>query len=372
MTTGKAMSRGRRANLVVALGFILATTISYGVAYFRRAARGEWTVRIGCDIEAAALVVGRLCVLTPKGLLIAVDSSTGSTLWKFQVPGGGTDCILLGVSQHALLVSSAQWLCAVDAGSGRLIWCQPVTSSSDASFCETKQTVMVHAVDLSAVDASSGARVWTSSPPASDVVSAGCANESVFFLQSSKHSMLYAVDASNGRTLWRAAEDGIILTSNSGRVILMRDVSNSFKGVSGSDGRLIWVNKSWSSNLSQYVWATASTDGTAVVATWDGIVVRFRTCDGSLIWRTDIPGCVRSEPTISGDYIYIGAGIGHAYALNASDGRVMYESDTSSVFDRLSPTNQLVVGCTNSIVLGPDNSIFVTTTYGSVSRVRVK
>lgn len=53
-------------------------------------------------------------------------------------------------------------------------------------------------------------------------------------------------------------------------------------------------------------------------------------------WMTSYPGS-RCAPTIAGDYIYVGTGMGDLYCVNRNDGKIVWSKDIKKDFDGVQP-----------------------------------
>ncbi len=174
-------------------------------------------------------------------------------------------------------------------------------------------------------------------------------------------------------------------------VVYELDEGGAFKGVrraSGSvragaavtpDGTLIWAGldkivyggftyggDKWHFSVDAEVVSTPGigSDSTTYVATMAGTIYAIRS-DGTLRWQTKLPGGkpVRSSPAVApGGAIYVGSDDGALYALDASNGKILWTYQTGAAV-----TSSPTVGANGLIYVGSnDSNLYVLTADGKL------
>ena len=67
--------------------------------------------------------------------------------------------------------------------------------------------------------------------------------------------------------------------------------------------------------------SAAVSDGIVYIGSLDGKIYALNASDGKLVWSFTTGGQVASSPAVSGGEVYVGSSDGKVYALNASDGK---------------------------------------------------
>nr|CEL21022.1 predicted cell surface protein/ lipoprotein [Kibdelosporangium sp. MJ126-NF4]CTQ95464.1 predicted cell surface protein/ lipoprotein [Kibdelosporangium sp. MJ126-NF4] len=93
------------------------------------------------------------------------------------------------------------------------------------------------------------------------------------------------------------------------------------------------LDQRWSANTGQNFTlnGAAVVDGKAIVTTQafaspDNQVIAYDLRTGRTVWRTYVDGDAESFPTVHGGKVYLSTGVGRVYALDATDGHVVWET----------------------------------------------
>lgn len=260
---------------------------------------------------------------------------------------------------------------ALEADSGRVIWRYPTDQPLDAQFRTTPAVaggiVYVGATDgnLYALSATTGKYLWSFraqgailSPPTvvNDVVYFGSTDGRVYAINSrtgepiwrggfrtldavngavavaddvvyfiSADQTLYAAAATTGMMLWRMRLTGTLYALSP--VVADRNVyvvaSNVLYVLQARSGRQLWA-RTLSDDI---VTEPVAGNGMLYVLTRDGRVWAFDNT-GKVLWNTKEPvfnNPVIAPPTLAGNVLVIGTARGGIYALDASNGSILWK-----------------------------------------------
>jgi len=141
---------------------------------------------------------------------------------------------------------------------------------------------------------------------------------------------LIKLDTSDGNEIWRITLsdgpwDNSITADGEGRLFLAIYGNFSMNAYSEVDGSLLWTYPLYGYSLS----FNAYHNGVVFIADASGYVYALDSTDGSLIWENKIGDCIDiSSPTISGGLIFIGTRDGDNgafFALKESTGKILWK-----------------------------------------------
>ncbi len=213
------------------------------------------------DIETDLLRLGgRLYAATYRGTLYCIDKSTGNTLWRFDVPA--------------------------DART-RIIRSSPASDGGTIVFgCDDGS--------MFAVSADSGTLRWRANARESIVSFPSIESGSVVF--GSLDSTLYAVDIRSGKKMWERALGSHLVVGqavHNGR-IYTATAAGELYSLGVSDGRIYW----WTQLKSMAGAAPFVADTVLFVGCMDKHLYAYGTTSGDLLWDAAIGGRVRSTPIV--------------------------------------------------------------------------
>lgn len=140
--------------------------------------------------------------------VLAVNATTGQTLWGNSKAGQGGNWPVPVVSQGTVYVSSFGTLYARDAGTGQQLWSvanmQPPAVADGVLYASGSSGTGNSA--MNSLDAASGAVLWTTPTPGIGLFTPVVANGVVYASATNNH--VYAFDALTGEQLWSAAVSG--------------------------------------------------------------------------------------------------------------------------------------------------------------------
>jgi outer membrane protein assembly factor BamB len=271
--TGEDIWRQRSLSIyaspAVADGVVYAVDAYTGVSAFDTITGARlWRYRIGGDVSDSAPVVADGAVYVGNGDgLTAVDATTGKRLWSY--PVGGTDSSP-AVANGIVFIGGYQAIYAIDAATGTPRWSRP----NDGIGSPAVAGGIVYATSsdhkVYALDASTGKKLWNFLADGSAICSPAIANGVVY---AASTRSLYAIDAKSGALVWSRRLRGIgylpSLVAANGVVYVTAARTGTGYAIDGSTGR-----KLWSSGPGEYQSSPVVVNGTLYLASTDNPFTR--------------------------------------------------------------------------------------------------
>ncbi|WP_254807818.1 PQQ-binding-like beta-propeller repeat protein [Natronosalvus amylolyticus] len=232
---------------------------------------------------------------------------------------------------------------AIDTDTETELWSFETNESVQSSPAVVDGTVYIGSFDgnIYALNATNGTEAWrfetdgvvfTSPSVADGIVVAG-----------SNDGNLYALDAETGTELWRFQTDGDLISPSP-----TIDDGTIYAGAHGYDHNAGEATENWYAidletgveqwhqdfdGLGWYSEGSATVaDGTVYVGSYDGSVYALDADDGRELWDVMTDGSVYSTPTVAEGTVYVGSYDGTVYALDADDGSDVWDYTTDSWF----------------------------------------
>ena len=176
---------------------------------------------------------------------------------------------------------------------------------------------------------------------------------------------VYALDA-NGNKLWSTPTIGFIVSSpalGTDGTVYVGSFDSNLYALDGKTGA-----PKWQFGTGDHIYSSPAVgkDGTVYFASTDGNVYALDP-SGNLLWRYDTGDVVRSSPVLGpaadghGDVLYVGAGNGTLFAIDAATGKRRWSYDTTSADPILRDRNDLnaspALGKRGVYIGGEDGSV---------------
>jgi outer membrane protein assembly factor BamB len=236
---------------------------------------------------------GRVFAVNNDGLLRAFDGPTGNVLWSVQLPGQFSFTAPPTVFQGVIYLSGAGsggTVYAVNADSGAVLWTTPVMNGDMSSPAVTSEGVYVSysCPNVYKLNPASGSQIWHYSP--------GCSGGG------GKTPALL-----NGRLYVRDSSD-TIFDSETGTIVGNFNAKNT-PAFSGSRGFFL--------------------NGPHFFGSFGTLQARDVNTN-SVIWNFSGDGFLQSAVLVVNDYVYVGSAQGKLYAVDAATGQQVWSTTASS------------------------------------------
>jgi len=312
----------------------------------------------------------RIFQLADDGVLRAIDSRNGHTLWqrRLGLQSASTPAVAGGVVYATVLERSpgveAGAIYAVQAATGRPLWTRDLPSPSESSPLVDDGRVFFGSQDgtVYALEARDGRVVWTYHAEGAVKASPTLAGGVLYFGDYSGH--VQAISERTGSRLWDTASEGALLGSGTfystaavmyGRVYLGNTDGRVYAFDAGS-GRLDWAVQTGAYVYSSPAVTSAPGLGpTIYIGSYSGTFYALNARSGGIDWQYETGGRISGSPTIVGRVVYLAAlGTHHTYGLGISTGRLVFEKATGS-FDPVISDGQdiYLTGTTGLYCLAP-------------------
>ena len=186
----------------------LGTEEGYLVAFDTKDGRERWRASLGQggSVNNTAYADGLVYVATEKAGFLAIDAQTGETRWRVDVDGDqtGTPVVSDGIAYiGAGAEATVGHLRAVDAKTGAAIWTlnEPIGSPTVANGVAFAQAPL-NGFQV-ALDPKTGTELWRTQLGGPGTVRAAVVADSVVYVPHDGKQRIYALDGRTGGELWR-------------------------------------------------------------------------------------------------------------------------------------------------------------------------
>ena len=313
--------------------------------------KGEGGVVI--DFSSSPAVVGSQVYISAAqgsffssgGSVYCVDADSGVNRWRYDTPiqifssptvVGGRVYVGEGFHQDADC-----HLHCLDANSGRPIWRFKTASHVESTPFISQGKVYFGAGGdgVYCLDALEGEEIWHY-PSIHVDMSPAVWKGKVYFGTGYGEYRIYAVDANSGAEIWSkrvdypawgspsADGDTVFFGLGNGNFIESAEVPQGRVSAHNAEtGEQMWQYETEDSVLT----AVAYRDGVVYFGSRDGGVYALGATDGALGWKADIGHAVVSSPAVTENAVYVGADNGVIYKIDIGSGHVVWQFDTEKI-----------------------------------------
>lgn len=308
-----------------------------------------WSERVGAGVGkgnypmAPAMDGTRIFAADHRGLVKALDTSNGRTLWETTLESGASSA-LNAVEGQLFLGTRNGEVVALDQASGKVQWEIETSSEVLAAPQANRELLVVQAGDgnVTALDRSSGVERWaySSAQPALSLrVNATPRVIDAVTITGFANGRLVTLDNRSGQPLWERRistpsgnSDIERLSDLAGQPLLTPDgrlYVTSYNGhlvaMSATSGQVIWSN-----DVSSYRSPLLAGD-TLFVVDEAGHVLALDAMNGNELWRLDdLEGRGLTEPAFAADRLVLGDFEGYLHLIDAQSGKVVGRTQIDS------------------------------------------
>lgn len=302
------------------------------------------------DFSSSPAVVGnRLYIGSAHGSIFSlggatycIDTESQKILWRhtsptpiFSSPAVAGGRVYIGEGYHH---DSDCHLRCLDARTGEQIWSFPTTSHVESTpFIHQGKLYFTAGADgVYCIDALEGELIWHYPAVHADM-SPVMHKDKVYFGTGYGDYRIYAVDAQTGAEVWSkqmpysvwgspsAEENRVFFGLGRGNFSESAPIpAGKVVALDTETGDILWEHEAEDAVLT----AIAIQNGYVTFGSRDGYVYSLQSTDGKLNWKTDLGGPVVSSPAVTMDTIYAATKDGYIYALATDNGKVQWEFDT--------------------------------------------
>lgn len=302
------------------------------------------------DFSSSPAVVGnRLYIGSAHGSIFSlggatycIDTESQKVRWRhtsptpiFSSPAVAGGRVYIGEGYHH---DSDCHLRCLDARTGEQIWSFQTTSHVESTpfISQGKLYFTAGADGVYCIDALEGEQIWHYPAVHADM-SPVMHKDKVYFGTGYGDYKIYAVDAQTGAEVWSKqmpypvwgspSADGDIVFFGLGRGNFSDSdpiPAGKVVALNVETGDIVWEYEAEDAVLT----AIAVQKGVVTFGSRDGYVYSLQSTDGKINWKTNLDGPVVSSPAVTVDTIYAATKNGYVYALAAENGKVQWEFDT--------------------------------------------
>ena len=285
----------------------------------------KWQRDFDEDAYFPVYVNGTLYIGTSSGKLLALDPDSGEERWSFAVESGP---ILAVAMSEGLIYFGAgdKGFYAVEAETGKLSW----SFEADSSVWSGSPLIMGERVyfggdrgTVYCLDLQTHNVIWTFKG-ASGVLSQMAGDEQRLYVPTQAY--LYALDATTGAEVWRAAtQDKWNEPAVANGVVYAGRGNLQFAALDAETGTERWVFTAPMSQWSEWS-APVITEDSVYVGSSNNTMYSFNPATGDVQWQFKTEDWATTAPILTDGVLYFGVGA-HANLVEATEDRLFYALD---------------------------------------------
>jgi outer membrane protein assembly factor BamB len=319
-------------------GFDATRSRSVGLA-LRPPFRTIWRYHAGSLVEfPPSIGYGRLYFSTNSGRLTAINLKTGKTAWRYDSHRCVAASPAIGTRQRGTIYAvflnhppcnatkGDGEVIAFAAGFGKIRWRKTIgPSESSPLLLGDRLYVGDWRGDVWALDARNGRTLWRFHT--GGAVKGGVAAAGGRLYIGSYDGHLYCLSP-GGKLIWRATAQPRLL--GNGRFYATPAVAYDRVYIGSTDGKVYSFGAEtgklrWSHSTGGYVYASAAVwNGLVLAGSYDNRFYAFDAATGDVRWRFDAHGRISGSATVIGNVVYFATLKRRTYALDARTGKLLW------------------------------------------------
>jgi outer membrane protein assembly factor BamB len=301
--------------------------------------KARWTVNFGQNISYPVIADGRVFVSVNNGTfqgttLFALDATNGAVIWSFALGGSFQFSASCYENGRLFTVNGSGMLRAFDGATGNQIW--SVQLPGQFAF-STAPSVYQGVIYLSgagsggtvyAVNASTGALLWTARVANGDYSSPAVADDGVYVSYSCPN--VYKLNPANGAEIWHYAPGcsgggGKTPALYNGRLYVRDFTDTIFDSQTGSIVGTFNAKNTPAFSGSRWF----ALDGPHGFGSFGTLRARDVNTN-AVLWSFAGDGFLQSAVLVVNDYVYVGSAQGKLYAVNVATGQQVWVTTAGS------------------------------------------
>jgi len=298
--------------------------------------RQRWTVNFGQPISYPLIADGKVFVTVnnaPGGTtLFALNATNGATIWSFNLGGTFWWSAVCYENGRVFAINFDGLLRSFDGATGNVNWSVQLPGQHSFTAPPTVLNGVIYTSGAGsggtvyAVNANSGAILWTKSVVNGDKSSPAVTSEGVYVSYACPN--VYKLDPATGAEIWRystgcSGGGGRTPALYSGRLYVRDSFDTIFDS---SNGSIIGTfnaknNPAFSGDRGFFL------DGPHPFGTFGTLVARD-VVSNSVLWTFAGDGFLQSAVLVVNNYVYVGSSQGNLYAVNAATGQQVWVTAT--------------------------------------------
>jgi outer membrane protein assembly factor BamB len=272
-------------------------------------------------------------VASDNGVITALNASTGAVRWSYQSMGklfpnfnsyGEGSEASMAVSGGVLYIGSSAGVEAVDARNGSMLW-QYKTDGGSGAPVVSNGIVYGAGASIFALHAKDGTVLWKQAypSPTTNLVSIA---EGVVFV-GGDNNPTFAFDASNGNLLWQDTSGGLLWGEAQGSAYYTTEapgVACCLRAINARNG-----SQRWTFDQSHEAVPYGFVGNIVYTSSSDNYFYALNATDGSIVWKSaDVHPIFTLWAKLFATFFYTSTNDGTIVALNPRDGSQQWTSST--------------------------------------------
>lgn len=254
---------------------------------------------------------------TQNGNFYAVDSANGKEFWMYK--GVKYMSSAPTINERTVYISDAEGMRAIDIKTGQLKWSFIEDGFSAGGTVEGNTLYFSTKDHLFAVNKYTGKELWRNKIHYGKFGQPEAPTLSGDYIYTNSLSGIYRINKKTGQTIWFKEIPGLVYTA-----------------IAASNGKLFFG-----------VWGDDTDRGYH-----SGYIKSIKMDDGTILWEAPLTKGTNSNPSLSGNNIYIGDWSGTLFAFNSNTGQALWNfkgagsiTGAPAIYD-------------GSIIIGGDDGVF--------------
>jgi len=242
------------------------------------------------------------------------------------VYGISSPAVANGVVYVGTTEGGANSLLALDAETGKYVWSFGAPSKVVASPALANHAVYFGAYGgyAYALNASTGAELWDYKVKSYEIDSSPAVADGLVYIGAEDGNM-YALNADDGTNVWTYTTGGQVSCSPAVASGLIYFGSyDGFLALNASTGAKVWAY-----TANEVDSAPAVANGVVYVGSFDGNIYALNATNGALLWTYKTSDWVFSSPAVANGIVYVASLNHNLYALNAKTGALLWTYATA-------------------------------------------